>query len=79
MQGVPVQPPIFFKNPLSGRNGEIFNVKELHLAPQWVVRCLRKRPLNETRGKVLCQRQKPLSGVSFSHLNKHRLINAIEG
>jgi hypothetical protein len=29
---------------LSGRNGEIFNVKELPLTPQWLVRCLRKRP-----------------------------------
>ena len=54
------------------------NVKELPLAPQWVVRCLRKRPLNETLGKVLFQRRKPPSGVSFSHLNKHRLINSLE-
>src|SRR5262252_3113362 len=62
---------------LSGRNGEIFNVKKLPLAPQWVVRCLRKRPLNETRDKELVQRRKSPSGVSFSHLSKHRLINAL--
>src|SRR5262245_29344778 len=35
------------------------------------------RPLNETRGKELVLRRKPPSGVSFSHLSKHRLINAL--
>src|SRR4029450_2187588 len=36
------------------------------------------RPVNETLGRVLFQRRKPPSGVSFSHLNKHRLINSLE-
>ena len=42
-------------------------------------RCPRKRPLNETYGKRCQKRQKAPPGVSYSHLNKHRLINSLEG
>src|SRR5262245_7245268 len=49
------------------------------LIPQLVVRCPEKRSLNEPRRKRCQMRQKARLGVSYSHLNKHRLINSLEG
>jgi NAD(P)-dependent dehydrogenase (short-subunit alcohol dehydrogenase family) len=42
-------------------------------------RCPRKRSLNGTLRKCCQKRQKARSGVSYSHLNKHCLINLLEG
>ena len=61
--------------PLPGSNREILGVKELRLTPQGVVRCLRKRSLNETLKKCCQKRLKAPPDVSGCHLNKHRLIN----
>src|SRR5215510_13132084 len=66
-------------NTLPGSNRAILGAKELYFIPQWVVRCPEKRSLNEPRGKRCQMRQKARLGVSYSHLNKHRLINALEG
>ena len=66
-------------NALPGSNREIFGAKELHFTLQWVVRCLRKRPLNETLRKCCQKRLKASPDVSDCRLNKHRLINSLEG
>jgi hypothetical protein len=76
---------------LSGRNGEIFNVKELHLTPQWLVRCLRKRPdtVGELESAENCVSHMPSwkakklgkrtqEKVLLEPFNKHRLINSLE-
>jgi hypothetical protein len=62
---------------LPGSNREILGVKELPLAPQGVVRCLRKRSLNETPRKCYPKWLKVSPDVSDCHLNKHCLINSL--
>jgi len=64
---------------LPGSNRAILGAKELHFIPQRVARCPEKRSLNEPRRKRCQMRQKARLGVSYSHLNKHRLINSLEG
>ena len=62
---------------LPGSNREIFGAKELYLTSQRVVRCLGKRPLNETPRKCCQMRLTAPPDVSDCHLTKHRLINSL--
>jgi len=63
---------------LPGSNGERIGAEELHFYSQWVVRCPRKRPLNETHRKCRSKRWNRPKSVSVSHLTKHRLIKRLQ-
>jgi hypothetical protein len=62
---------------LSDSNGAILAVKELHLVPQWVGRCLGKRRLMRQLARGFEEGLTPGAKLSDAHLNKPRLINSL--